>query len=201
MVKEIAFDFDGTVVDSLAVTVEVLNEVLPSFGLRKVDKDDIDYFRKNGARAAIKKSNLSWWKIIRINAAVKRKLRERIERIGMMRGMERLWGDLKKGGWRIGVVSSNDRRNIRFKADYVIAGGLLLGKERLLRKLKKGTIYVGDEVRDIEAAAKAGVKIIAVTWGFNDREVLKKAKPDYLVETVEELRKLVFFSFSSSEVL
>jgi phosphoglycolate phosphatase len=190
-VKEIAFDFDGTLVDSLAVTVEVLNEILPKFGLRRVKREEVDFFRKNGARATIKKSGLSWWKIARINGAVKRALRERMKEVRMIAGMEKLWQDLKREGWRIGLVSSNDRKNIRFKADYVIAGGSLLGKARLLRKLKKNTIYVGDEVRDIEAARKAGVKIIAVSWGFNDKEALKRAKPDYLVETVAELRKLL----------
>jgi len=190
-VKEIAFDFDGTLVNSLAITVEVLNEVLPEFGLRKVSKADVDYFRKNGARAAAVKSGLSWWKILRINAAVKRKLRSRISEAKMFPGMKKLWDDLKKEGWRIGVVSSNDRKNINIKADYVIAGGTILGKERLLRKLRKGTIYVGDEVRDIEASRKAGIKIIAVSWGYNDKEILAKAKPVYLAEAVEELRKLL----------
>lgn len=189
--KEIAFDFDGTLVDSLAVTVEVLNEVLPKFGLRRVRGEDVEYFRKNGARATMVKTGLSWWKVARINGAVKRKLRKRISGAKMFLGIEKLWNDLKMNGWRVGIVSSNDRKNIKLKVDYVMAGGSLLGKERLLKKLRKNTIYVGDEVRDIEAARKVGVKIIAVSWGFNDKEVLKKAKPDYLVETVAELRKLL----------
>jgi len=190
-VKEIAFDFDGTLVDSLAVTVEVLNEVLPKFGLRRVEKEDVAFFRKSGARMALKKIGLSWWKVVRINAAVKRGLKKKMGEVKMFVGMAGLLGDLKRRGWRAGIVSSNDRKNIKIKADYVVAGGSLLGKERLLKKLSKNTIYVGDEVRDIEASKKAGIKIIAVSWGFNDKEVLRKAKPDYLVETVAELRKLL----------
>jgi phosphoglycolate phosphatase-like HAD superfamily hydrolase len=36
-------------------------------------------------------------------------------------------------------------------------------------------LYVGDEVRDVEACQKVGVKIIAVTWGLNSQEALEKA--------------------------
>jgi hypothetical protein len=36
------------------------------------------------------------------------------------------------------------------------------------------SLYVGDEVRDIQAAHKAGVAVAAVTWGFNSRDLLAR---------------------------
>jgi phosphoglycolate phosphatase len=50
----------------------------------------------------------------------------------------------------------------------------LWGKPKGLKKLQQQyglasneCIFTGDEVRDIEAAEKADVQCVAVTWGFN----------------------------------
>lgn len=47
--------------------------------------------------------------------------------------------------------------------------------------------YVADEVRDIDAAKSSGINSIAVSWGFNSEDVLKKEKPDYLISNPQEL--------------
>jgi len=60
------------------------------------------------------------------------------------------------------------------------------------RKLNPESVfYVGDETRDIEAARAAGIKMIAVSWGFNKEEILKKENPDYLIRKPEELVSLL----------
>ena len=73
----------------------------------------------------------------------------------------------------------------------------LFGKGRALNNLlikhrldPEETIYIGDEVRDIEAAKKAGIKIISVSWGFNSAKLLQKAKPDFLINKPKELLQL-----------
>ena len=55
----------------------------------------------------------------------------------------------------------------------------------------KEIVYVADETRDIEAAKKAKVRIISVTWGFNSREILKKQNPDFLVDRPEEILRII----------
>lgn len=52
---------------------------------------------------------------------------------------------------------------------------------------REQVIYVGDETRDIDSAKKAGVKGIAVSWGFNSKKVLAKHHPDALIEHPQEL--------------
>ena len=47
-------------------------------------------------------------------------------------------------------------------------------------------LYIGDEIRDIKAAKKAGIAVAAVTWGFNSRESLAAEKPDYLLDRPED---------------
>ena len=52
-------------------------------------------------------------------------------------------------------------------------------------------VYIGDEIRDINAAKKAKVKVIAVTWGFNSKEVLSEYQPDALVDQPQELIEVI----------
>ena len=52
-------------------------------------------------------------------------------------------------------------------------------------------VYVGDAAVDIAAARAAGMAAIGVTWGAVPREVLEAAEPDAVVDTVEELRRVV----------
>ena len=52
------------------------------------------------------------------------------------------------------------------------------------------TYYIGDETRDIEAAKKQGVKTVAVTWGAESRELLKKATPDKIISNPRDLLKI-----------
>ena len=40
-------------------------------------------------------------------------------------------------------------------------------------------------------ARRAGVTGIGVTWGFRSRDVLEKAGADYMVDTPQELLKIV----------
>jgi CRISPR-associated protein Cas8b1/Cst1 subtype I-B len=51
--------------------------------------------------------------------------------------------------------------------------------------------YVGDETRDIEAAKKAGIQSIAVSWGYLSREILEKYKPDYIIDNPKELLDII----------
>jgi len=53
------------------------------------------------------------------------------------------------------------------------------------------TCMIGDAVSDIRQAKKAGVQSIAVTWGWQSRELLAKNEPDYIVESVDELADLL----------
>ena len=50
---------------------------------------------------------------------------------------------------------------------------------------------VGDTELDVLAAKSAGVKSIAVTWGFRDEQHLKQFNPDFIVDNYDELIKIL----------
>lgn len=63
------------------------------------------------------------------------------------------------------------------------------------------TIFVGDMQHDIEAARHGGVHSVAVLTGFNTLDQLRAAKPDLIVEHLGELHELLDqcgFDFASS---
>lgn len=114
--------------------------------------------------------------------------------------------NLKKTHHPLGILSSNNKTNIvKFLKnyridffDFIYSEKNLFGKSRAIDNLLKKQdlkpqeiIYVGDEIRDIEAAKKSKIKVVAVTWGFNTKAILEKMKPDFLVENPDELLKIL----------
>lgn len=56
-------------------------------------------------------------------------------------------------------------------------------------------IYIGDQPYDIMAAREAGVKVIGVTWGSGNREILESYEPHIILAKPEELEKIEFDKF------
>ena len=56
---------------------------------------------------------------------------------------------------------------------------------------KESTLYIGDMPHDIDTARYAGIKSVAVLGGFGKKEELEQARPDYIIENISELIKLV----------
>ncbi|HFA47658.1 MAG TPA: HAD family hydrolase [Bacteroidetes bacterium] len=61
----------------------------------------------------------------------------------------------------------------------------------ILNKLNiqpENAIMVGDSTHDIHAAQAAGLRTCAVSYGYRPLPVLEKAKPDFLIDRMEELK-------------
>jgi phosphoglycolate phosphatase len=74
----------------------------------------------------------------------------------------------------------------------------LFGKGKALRRIVRAerldsseVLYVGDEVRDIEAARKARVASAAVTWGLNTEAILRAGGPDLVAADPLILHQLI----------
>lgn len=126
--------------------------------------------------------------------------------VALFPGIRELVLELKARGVGLGILTSNSEENVRklLRArgldvfDFIHSESNLLGKNRALLHLlqkhalnRESVLYVGDEVRDIEACQKISVAIIAVTWGFHRRELLGRHHPTYLVDSADEIRAIV----------
>jgi phosphoglycolate phosphatase len=84
-----------------------------------------------------------------------------------------------------GVYGSRLNGELANKADLIKH---ILTKENLDSKT---VIMIGDRKHDIIGAKKAGVKSIAVTYGYGSQEELFKVNPDHIADTVLDILSIV----------
>lgn len=56
------------------------------------------------------------------------------------------------------------------------------------------TIFFGDSIHEVKAGKSVSVFTGAVTWGVSSRKKLAEAEPDYLVDTLADMQKIIFNS-------
>jgi phosphoglycolate phosphatase len=64
----------------------------------------------------------------------------------------------------------------------------------ILEKLgveKNNAIFVGDSEADIMCAKNAGIKCVAVTYGYRNKEQIEILKPDFIINNINELPLLI----------
>jgi len=203
--KIVVFDFDGTIAHTLRAGVEILNKYSEEFGFRKIREEEVDGLRGKNIRELLDIFDVSMLKVPFIAAKVKKELANSIDKIEIVPGIRNVFESLEKNGVKVGVLSSNSEENLNkffeknnLVFDFVYSGGSIFGKDSVMEDMikkenfsKEDLFYVGDEVRDIEASKKVGIKIISVSWGFNNREALQKLNPDYLIEKPEEILEIL----------
>jgi phosphoglycolate phosphatase len=199
--KLIIFDFDGVIADSLPAVVKIVNSELSRQVGSNVTSEEI---RACGSKALFRKFGISGLKMVIYSRQMHEAIGKHLQEIKLCKGMKELFPRLRD--CRLAIVTSNSSENARkFLEDnsiscfsFIIGGVRMFGKESKLREAMKranatreNTFFVGDELSDIEAAKRARVKIAAVTWGFNSKELLERGKPNYLVDSPEEIVKLL----------
>jgi phosphoglycolate phosphatase len=198
--KYVVFDFDGTIADTFEVMREEGNKILGRYNIT-IDAEEA---RKVGLRKIIFKSKFPIIEIPKCLIELRQNIRARvISNVKTFPGMPEVLKDLSLK-YTLGVVSSNAQENINGfleKNDLIkyfeiiYSDSSLFGKQRILKRLcskfdlsSAEVLYIGDEDRDIQAAKRLGIKIIAVSWGYNSLERLREEFPDGLVEKVSKLR-------------
>jgi phosphoglycolate phosphatase len=199
--RHVIFDFDGTLADSWAAAVAIFARLAPRFRLTPLA--DPEAARTTPTRQLLKQMGVSFWTLPRLVRAFYEEAAGEADGLRLFDGLPATLAELAGRGHTLGVLSSNREDIIRrcLSANgvedhfaFVVGYPKLFGKAKALRRILKaeradrgGVLYVGDEVRDMEAAAKARVAAAAVTWGFHAESLLAAARPTYLVRTPAEL--------------
>lgn len=201
--KDVIFDFDGTLANSLPVVIDITENLLQ----RKVEDADIRRYKNMTVKQILKETKVPIYKVPSLLVKGRPLLQKRMNEVELFDGFEQVIELLAKQGHRLFIVSSNSagiintflvENNLKkyFKKVYGNVG--IFSKAQALKKVIKrenidikNVVYIGDEVRDAEAAKKIKIKIISVTWGYNGKEILAKYKPDYLVNKPEEILKII----------
>lgn len=79
------------------------------------------------------------------------------------------------------------REGVKVKPDPTVVFDIL----EVAKVTKEDVLYVGDSGVDMQTAANAGVTACGVTWGFRPRAELEEFSPQYIVDTAEEIKRLI----------
>lgn len=203
--KAILFDFDGTIADTVGSGVAAFNAIAEEHGFLPITPENQGTLRDKGPREVMKALGIPAYKVPIVVRGLRSGIREAIPTLRVLDGMAVALKELRQRGYFLGIITSNSKRNVKrfLRAnqldffDYIRAGSGIFRKTYairvalLLNGLKKDDVaFIGDEIRDIEAARKVGIAAVAVTWGINSKEGLLRANPDFIVNTADDLIRL-----------
>ncbi|AEV67103.1 HAD-IA family hydrolase [Acetivibrio clariflavus] len=202
MNKKILFDFDGTLVQSENILLAMYNELFEGKDYKDITQEDIEKLRSYSLIDKCKMLGISVYKIPKLYIESKKIYKKYLSSVELKDGVANMLHELKDQGFNLDILSSNDASTISEFVknndidlfDHIYSSNNLFGKHHAIKNyLKKHNLtekdiwYVGDEVRDIVSCKKAGVKIIAVTWGYDSEQILSEEKPDYLARKPQEI--------------
>ncbi len=211
------FDLDGTLLYSMPSITKVTNLLLAEMGLPPESLEGVKKYTGYGTyylvetalaergihdKETVEKANLRCREILLDNCTYD---------LHPYEGIPELLRELKERGYKIAVNSNKPDPAVE---SCLLAGvgsldlfdaflGQREGIERkpspdgvnmLLEELggdRERSFFVGDSDADIETGANAGMKQIAVTWGFQPKEHLEECHPTYIVDNVLDILKVV----------
>lgn len=196
----VIFDLDGTLADSFAWFLSNVNAVADKFGFRRVADEDVERLRHACPRELLAHFDVPRWKLPRISRHVRR-LKAQDADIQLFPGVEAMLKSLADQGIATAMVSSDHEANVRRTLgpsaeliEHYACGASLLGKARKFRRVMRRagvaaaeTLAIGDELRDLEAARKAGIAFGAVAWGYASPVALAERRPEEFFEAMIDI--------------
>jgi phosphoglycolate phosphatase len=203
-VRVAILDLDGTVVDTLDDLVSSVNAALAEVGLAPRPRDTIRQFVGEGARRLVSRAVFpreelvepaleAWWRHYEAHL---------LDRTRPYPGVPEA---LAQAGRTLAIHTNKPGRLARRILDGLglssrfaeVLGGDeaprkpdpagTLGLLARLGGRPEDAIFVGDSRVDVETARKAGIPMVAVTWGFRPREELVEAGAVHFASTASEL--------------
>lgn len=199
--KVVIFDFDGTLANTFPITKQIVIRMANRYGYNKPTDTQMNLYLTKQYMTIIKELHIPLFKIPFLLQAGRKEMSRLIQYADIYPGIKLLIRKLIKNNFIIGILTSNSKINVEIfiKKHHlpitIIHSELnLFGKDKALNRLikkynwdKNQVVYIGDEVRDIEACHKAKIDIIAVPWGFNNKELLIKFNPTLIVDRPNDI--------------
>lgn len=211
----VLFDLDGTLIDTAPDFIRCLNELRKSRSLEALPPAFIRQSVSDGARAMIRigfgleqhepgYSDLraEFLDLYELGVAVETRLFEGMDEILLSLEERRIpWGIVTNKPVRfaaplIRALDLEQRCSALICPDHVVQSkphpeALLLACEQA-SAVAANAIYVGDHQRDIEAGRNAGMKTIAVRYGYIEQpDMIELWQADQIADTVSDLAKLL----------
>ena len=212
-IKAVLFDLDGTLIDSSPGITRSVLHVLDYYGISEDDMDKLKLFIGPPLHSSFEK----YYNFPHEQALKSVEIfRERYNVIGYLEcelypGVEKCLKDLKERGYKLYLASSKpevtckkilENKGVLEYFDCV-TGSTLDGtretKEQVLNELfnrcpevgRDEMVLIGDTIFDTEGACRAGIKSIAVSFGFGDAEEMVRAGSLLVCDALENLADIV----------
>lgn len=218
------FDLDGTLTDPKLGITTCVQYALKDFGIEEPDLDKLEPF----IGPPLKNSFMEFYGFSEEQAeGAVAKYRERFQDVGIFeneiyRGIPQMLKKLQFRGMHMAIASSKPTVFVEKILEYfhireyfdVVVGSELDGrrveKEEVVREalrqlfpdgtVDKSKVYmIGDRKFDVEGAKALGIDSVGVTYGYGGMEELKEAHADFIVRSVEELRRFLLRGYEDME--
>lgn len=209
----VIFDLDGTLLNTIEDLTDSVNFALGLYGFPHKSLEEIRSFVGNGAARLIElaipdgTSNSMYEKcFIDFRNHYSINMRNKTD---AYEGIMELLRQLLEKKYKMAIVSNKfdtavkELNKIYFEKYIKVAIG---ESEKVSKKPAPDTVfkaleelgsvtdksvYVGDSEVDVKTAKNAGVICVGVTWGFRSRKVLEQNGADYIIDTPQELLKII----------
>jgi N-acetyl-D-muramate 6-phosphate phosphatase len=189
--RAVLFDFDGTLADTAPDLAAAVNRMLTEQGHEPLPLERLRPFASAGARGLLHAAFG-----IKPEDPEYKAMREEFldlyaetccDKTRLFPGIAELLAELRSRDIRWGVVTNKSTRfteeillSLKLKPDCVACGDTtphlkphpasLLHAAEQLRLAPPSCLYLGDDLRDMKAAHAAGMRPIAVDWGYHHPE-------------------------------
>lgn len=202
--RNVIFDWSGTVVDDLPPVVEATNVVLARYGLQAMDRDT---FRRQFSLpfVAFYERILPGVDIEELEVIFRPAMAASTAPVTVIPHARQFLEQCAARGCRMFVLSSAPPEAVEAQAAAlgldgffeVIYAGVRDKTQRIAGILDEHglvpeeTVMIGDMRHDVHAAQAAGIRSIAVLTGYEFPEVIVESKPDITVADLSQLTGLM----------
>ncbi len=218
-VDAVIFDLDGTLLDSMQIYYKIVELTLEKLGfpmvsrkeMREAAKDgDFEWDRMIPPDVKHRKKDI----MLRIREIIDEvypgMFRNEVKPIS---GAETIIKWLAVRGLKLGIVTSTPKANVDIKLqqlqkldinrlfEVIITSDDVKRKKpapdpmleccRQLNVKPEKSVYLGDARTDIRSAKAANMKAIGVLTGFDDYQALEVENPDYIINSVSDLKNII----------
>ena len=210
--KTVVFDLDGTLLNTIGDLTDAVNYGVSHLGIKPSTEQEITGRVGNGAakllQRTLDKNNVQG----DVNECFKRfseYYREHMTcKTHPYDGIIHLLERLKQAGIKTAILTNKFDLAAREIAEHYFGELIdytqgervdiprkpdptaLISIMDMLGSDKDNTLYVGDSKVDLQTAKNAGVRSVAVTWGYGDNESLKDA--DMIVDRAYQIEDIIF---------
>ena len=205
------FDWDGTVMDTTGLIARGIQEAARALGLKvpalETARSVIGLGVEDSMRIVNPDCPREQWG--EYAEAYKRWYISREAKLEVVAGLKDLLSDMREAGMRLAVATGKSRGGLDrvfaltgigdfFEATITADETFPKPNPAMLIDLGERTfvepsrmLMVGDSVHDLQLADNAGAAAVGVTWGACSRSALQALPHKAIVDTVEELRRVL----------